>query len=160
MIKTCRKTANVHHVVFFLTMNNGHLISNGTGTERSFWMWRRQKEEREKNNHYPKTCSVMSETLLSPAKSPSALIRKYSGFVIEMWMADRGRCYGFVQDCRSERRILTFMRERSHASSAYRPGTQVTAPVSLYLQARAQLWTEPVNTILCCPLLTSRLNQS
>ncbi len=31
----------------------------------------------------------MSETLLSPAKSPSALIRKYSGFVIETWMADR-----------------------------------------------------------------------
>lgn len=89
MIKTCRKTANVHHVLFYLTMNNGHLISNGTGTERSFWMWRRQKEEREKNNHYPKTCSVMSETLFSPAKSPGALLRKYSGFVIEMWMADR-----------------------------------------------------------------------
>lgn len=31
----------------------------------------------------------MSETLLSPAKSPGALLRKYSGFVIEMWMADR-----------------------------------------------------------------------
>lgn len=48
---------------------------------------RRRREK--KNNHYPKTCSVMSETLFSPAKSPGALLRKYSGFVIEMWMADR-----------------------------------------------------------------------
>lgn len=31
----------------------------------------------------------MSESLFSPAKSLGALCRKYSGFVIEMWTADR-----------------------------------------------------------------------
>lgn len=49
----------------------------------------REREREKKNNHYPKTCSIMSETLFSPAKSLGALLRKYSDFVIEMWMADR-----------------------------------------------------------------------
>lgn len=51
----------------YLTMNNGHLRMNGTGTERKFWMWRvekRRRREREKNNHYPKTCSIMSEMII------------------------------------------------------------------------------------------------
>ncbi len=117
---------------------------------------RRRREK--KNNHYPKTCSVMSETLFSPARSPGALLRKYSGFVIEMWMADREDVTDLSKTA-GVREKFWHLWERSHASWAYRPGTLVTTPGSLYLQARAQLWTEPVNTILCCPLLTSRLNQ-
>lgn len=43
--------------LIFLTENNGHLITNGTRTQRSFSSAKRSKEG--ESNHYPKTCSIM-----------------------------------------------------------------------------------------------------
>lgn len=45
---------------------------------------------REGINHYPKTCSIMSNVLFSPAKSLSSVHRKYSSPVIVIWKVDKG----------------------------------------------------------------------
>ncbi len=151
MIKTCRKTASVHSCGLYLTMNNGHLISNGTGTERSFWMWRRQKEEREKITIIPKhvlSCQKLCFLQPNPLVPWSEVFRLCNRDV-------DGRSgkmlQDLFQDCRSEEKILTFMRREKSCILGYLQEHRKQHQSLCIYKPGAQLWTEPVEYDLMLP---------
>lgn len=69
VIKTCRKTVENqtgHYVLTSYTLQWTMAIYELMAlVQRNFWIWREEKKKnkKEEKNYYPKTCSIMSETL-------------------------------------------------------------------------------------------------